>query len=49
MKYAVWSEAKRRLAAEGEGLIVYYDYRAGRSCEIPHAVREAIAPLLRAS
>ena len=45
MKYAVWSETKACLAAEGEGLLVFYDYGRGRSCEIPTQVREAIEAL----
>jgi acyl-CoA thioester hydrolase len=35
MKYAVHSERLERIAAEGEGLIVYYDYDAQASCAIP--------------
>ena len=35
MKYAVYSEQLDGLAAEGEGLVVYYDYAKGKSCEIP--------------
>ncbi len=45
MKYVVWSEGQERIAAEGEGLLVYYDYAAGRSCEIPGEVRDAIEKL----
>ena len=45
MKYVVWSEGQDRIAAEGEGLLVYYDYAAGRSCEIPAQVRQAIEKL----
>lgn len=47
MKYAVWSDGQDRLAAEGEGLLVYYDYAAGRSCPIPQPVRDAIGRLAR--
>jgi len=47
MEYAVHSESSGGLAAEGEALLVFYDYREGRSCEIPPAVREALAPLGR--
>ena len=47
MEYAVHGESSGVLAAEGEALLVYYDYRAGRSCEIPPPVRDALAPLQR--
>jgi acyl-CoA thioester hydrolase len=45
MKYAVYSENLERLAAEGEGLIVFYDYRLGESCEIPATIVSAINAL----
>ena len=35
MKYVVFSEDLSRMAAEGEAMIVYYDYTNGKSCEIP--------------
>jgi acyl-CoA thioester hydrolase len=47
MAFAVYSEGSATLAAEGEALLVYYDYRAQKSCEIPTPVREALAPLQR--
>jgi len=47
MEYAVHDEGSAALAAEGEALLVYYDYRAGRSCAIPPVVRDALAPLER--
>jgi len=33
------------IAAEGDGLIVYFDYAGGGSCEIPAAIVEAIKTL----
>jgi len=42
MYYAVYSERFDGLAAEGEGLLVYYDYACGQSCEIPEAIVTAI-------
>jgi len=45
MKYVVYSEKLEKVAAEGEGLIVYYDYQRGRSCKIPSAIRSAINAL----
>ena len=35
MHYAVFSEQLERIAAEGEGMLVYYDYSQSRSCDIP--------------
>ncbi len=35
MEYVVYSEKLDSIAAEGEGLLVYYDYNKNRSCEIP--------------
>ncbi len=45
MKYAVYSERTKKVAAEGEGLIVYYDYRRKRSCEIPELILSALNAL----
>lgn len=45
MEYAVFSEKHNSIAAEGEGLIVYYDYANGKSCEIPKAIVAAINAL----
>jgi acyl-CoA thioester hydrolase len=45
MQFIVYSENLQRLAAEGEGLVVYYDYRQGKSCAIPDAILSAINDL----
>jgi len=42
MQYAVFSESQQCIAAQGEGLLVYYDYAASKSCEIPQAIREPL-------
>ncbi len=42
MKYFVYSERLNKIAAEGGGLIVYYDYGQERSCEIPDVILSAI-------
>lgn len=42
MEYLVYSENFEAIAAEGEGLIVYYDYKHGKSCEIPEQIVAAI-------
>lgn len=38
MDYLVVSDSLDAIVAEGQGLLVYYDYKAGRSCAIPDAV-----------
>lgn len=45
MEYAVFSESHGAVCAEGEGLIVYFDYANGRSCEIPASIVAAINSL----
>lgn len=45
MHYVVVSEARGRIAAEGDGLIVAYDYRAGQKAALPARTREAIESL----
>lgn len=38
MKYAIYSERLEKLAADGEGLVVFYDYQRKVSCEIPTVI-----------
>ena len=45
MEYVVFSERQGVIIAEGDGLIVYYDYANGKSCEIPDAIVAAIGAL----
>ena len=45
MEYAVVSHQHGRLAADGDGLIVTYDYDAGRKAPVPEAAVEAIRKL----
>ncbi len=45
MEFVVFSERHDAITAEGDGLIVYYDYANGKSCEIPNAIVEAIKEL----
>ncbi len=49
MKYFVFSQKIGGLAAEGEGLIVYYDYAAGKSCHVPQKIENAINTIERES
>ncbi len=45
MRYRVCCNASGRLAAEGSGRMVSYDYGAGSKCPLPPAVRSAIESL----
>ena len=45
MSYVVYSEKYSGVAAEGEALLIYYDYNLGRSCEIPKAILELLENL----
>lgn len=45
MEFAVFSEKQDAVVARGEGLVVYYDYKKGRSCEIPETIVAAIEAL----
>lgn len=45
MSYVVYSEKLGKVAAEGDGLIVYYDYENHKSCPIPDAIRASINAL----
>lgn len=45
MLYEVRSHALQRVAAEGSGIVVCYDYRRGAKAALPPEVRERIAKL----
>lgn len=45
LEYRVMSIAQERVVAEGEGVVVAYDYSAGRKAPLPPAVRRAIGAL----
>jgi acyl-CoA thioester hydrolase len=45
MAYAVVSHRHGKLAAEGDGLIVSYDYAAGRKAPLPEPIAAAIRTL----
>jgi acyl-CoA thioester hydrolase len=45
MFYAVYSHRLRKIAAEGEGTIVCFDYRENRKASLPDALRLKIAEL----
>jgi acyl-CoA thioester hydrolase len=45
MEYRVIREGDSAVAAEGEGIVVAFDYRAGRKCRVPAGVRREIERL----
>jgi acyl-CoA thioester hydrolase len=45
MDYAIFSRRHERIAAEGQGTVVSYDYRAARKCALPPALVTAIQAL----
>jgi acyl-CoA thioester hydrolase len=45
MKYRVYSEDLDKVAAEGDAVIVTYDYSSGKSCEIPEPIVSRINEL----
>ena len=45
MRYQIVSEAHARTAADGEGLIVAYDYHEKKKAPLPEGVRDAIAAI----
>ena len=42
MEYRIYSHAQQVVAAKGDGLIVSFDYRGDRRCDLPTSVRSAI-------
>lgn len=45
MKYVIVSHKHQKIAAEGEGVIVMYDYREGKKTAIPEEIRKRILAL----
>ncbi len=45
MRYAVFSHRHERIAAEGSGRIVSFDYGSGRKIDLPDAVAERLSAL----
>ncbi len=45
MKFVVLSEKLNKVAAEASGLMVYYDYAAGKACSIPESIVAAMQNL----
>jgi acyl-CoA thioester hydrolase len=45
MRYVVMSERLQKLAAEGEGVIVSFNYRENRKAPLPEIIRQRIAAL----
>ncbi len=42
MKYVIVSHKHQKIAAEGDGVVVMYDYREGKKTAIPEAIRKRI-------
>lgn len=42
MKYVIVSHKHQKIAAEGDGVVVMYDYRAGKKTAIPEEMRKRI-------
>ncbi len=45
MEFVVLSEKLNKVVAEGAGLMVYYDYAAGKACPVPQSIVTAIQNL----
>jgi acyl-CoA thioester hydrolase len=45
MRYAVVSQRLQKLAAEGEGLIVSFNYRENQKAPLPEVIRQRIAAI----
>lgn len=45
MKYVVVSHKHVKVAAEGDGVVVMYDYRAGKKTAIPDEIRKKITAM----
>ena len=45
MKYLIVSKRHQKIAAEGEGTVVIYDYREGKKTAMPEELRNRIAEL----
>ena len=46
MRYAVVSQRLKKLAAEGEGVIVSFNYRENQKALLPEVIRQRIAAIL---
>jgi acyl-CoA thioester hydrolase len=47
MKYVVVSHRHQKIAAEGEGVVVMYNYHEGKKTAIPDAIRQRLSDLER--
>ena len=45
MEYVVVSQEKNKVAAKGEGMIVYFDYTANTKTAVPEPIRSMIIEL----
>jgi len=44
-EHTLWSEKDQRVVAKGQGLVVYYDFKVLKSCEIPESIAEKFTAL----
>jgi acyl-CoA thioester hydrolase len=49
MSYAVFSHRLKRIAADGEGVLVCFDYRQNRKAPVPARLRQRIEEIERSS
>jgi acyl-CoA thioester hydrolase len=45
MEYTIYSKHHDAIVADGGGLLVYYDYKLGKSCDIPESIADAMNEL----
>jgi len=45
MFYAIYSQKMQRIAAEGEGMVVCFDYRQNRKTLLPEEIKRKISEL----
>jgi acyl-CoA thioester hydrolase len=45
MKYVIVSHRHKKIAAEGEGVVVMYNYREGKKTAIPDVIRQQLTEL----
>lgn len=48
MSYAIYSHKLGRVTAEGDGLLVYYDYEKSEKTKIPDGLRQRLLKFMRA-
>jgi acyl-CoA thioester hydrolase len=44
-EYAIWSQQQSRLVTKGESTMLFFDYKAGRPCDIPTELAQRMIKL----